>query len=392
MNEETKTNILNSVELMFKQHNNFSLPKKFPQYGLGEVEALEELASGIFTHSARLDLPSSLAHMDPPTPWVTWVSALWNASLNQNMIHAETSPFAQEAEKLVLKWLSPYFGMDGGHFCSGSTLANLTALWVARDLRGIKKVVCSTMAHISIEKACKILNLELVKVDTNNLHVMKKPDFDLSKACLVLTAGTTGVGAIDPFEFSSLASWTHIDGAWAGGLRFSEKYGHLLDGVEKADSFALSCHKMLLQPKDSAVILFKNTQKAQEVLSMGSDYLLKPNIGIQGSRGASVINLLVTLLAYGQDGIEKTINILMENAKILHEFLKNNDKFEVFNSLISGINVFRHVSISTEELYKKLPNGMFSTLKIDGKLYLRSVSANPNVNMEEIIGALKLYM
>lgn len=125
---------------------------------------------------------------------------------------------------------------------------------------------------------------------------------------------------------------------------------------------------------------------------MGSEYLLKPNIGIQGSREASAINLLATLLAYVQDGIEKTINILMENAKILHEFLKNNDKFEVFNPLISGINVFCHVSIPTEELYEKLPNGMFSTLKIDDKLYLRSVSANPNANIEEIIGALRFYM
>jgi hypothetical protein len=48
------------------------------------------------------------------------------------------SPFATRAEALVLSWLAPYFGMQGGHFCAGSTLANLTGIWAARDVADVK--------------------------------------------------------------------------------------------------------------------------------------------------------------------------------------------------------------------------------------------------------------
>ena len=72
---------------------------------------------------------------------------LWNARLNQNLLHSATAPFATEAEKQVIDWLQPYFGMGAGHMCSGSTLANLTALWAARDVKSIKKVVASEAAH-----------------------------------------------------------------------------------------------------------------------------------------------------------------------------------------------------------------------------------------------------
>jgi hypothetical protein len=43
--------------------------------------------------------PTSLAHMDPPTPWITWAMALWNASLNQNLLHEMTSPFATQRRR-----------------------------------------------------------------------------------------------------------------------------------------------------------------------------------------------------------------------------------------------------------------------------------------------------
>ena len=78
--------------------------------------------------------------MDPPTPWITWIMALWNASLNQNLLHPAISPVARDFETTAIDWLCPYFGMNGGHLTPGSTLSNLTALWVARDLKGIKKL------------------------------------------------------------------------------------------------------------------------------------------------------------------------------------------------------------------------------------------------------------
>jgi glutamate/tyrosine decarboxylase-like PLP-dependent enzyme len=210
--------------------------------------------------------------------------ALWNASLNQNMLHEMTSPFTTQAEALVLNWLAPYFGMQGGHFCAGSTIANLTGIWAARDAAGEKTVVTSQAAHLSVEKACRLLRLELVKVPTDRqgrLDCEQLPNLD--GACLVLTAVTTATGAVDPLGLAGAAKWTHIDAAWAGPLRLNQTHARRLDGVEAADLVAVSAHKWLFQPKDSALVLFRNLDMANAAVSFGGGYLAKPNIGVQGS-------------------------------------------------------------------------------------------------------------
>lgn len=122
-----------------------NLPDRFPDLGIGEFQTLDLLAPHVFGGAACLDKSNALAHIDPPTPWITWATALWNARLNQNLLHPATAPFAIEAEKKVIDWLNPFFGMNGGHMCSGSTIANLTALWAAIDevISIIKDVISS---------------------------------------------------------------------------------------------------------------------------------------------------------------------------------------------------------------------------------------------------------
>ena len=51
---------------------------------------------------------------------------------------------------------------------------------------------------------------------------------------LSTTAGTTAAGAIDNLNIANNAAWIHVDAAWAGPLRISQKHGYLLNGVEKA--------------------------------------------------------------------------------------------------------------------------------------------------------------
>ena len=126
--------LTHALDLLISQHGEVSeLPGDLPETGIGEMRAMDILSGHVLGEAARLGSPTSLAHMDPPTPWITWAMALWNASLNQNMLHELTSPFATQAEAIVMGWLAPYFGMSGGHFCAGSTIANLTGIWAARD-------------------------------------------------------------------------------------------------------------------------------------------------------------------------------------------------------------------------------------------------------------------
>lgn len=379
-----------ALELLVSRRSNpVDLPLTLPESGFGDATAMEMLSGHVLDRAAQLGSATSLAHMDPPTPWITWAMALWNASLNQNMLHEMTSPFATRAEELVLNWLTPFFGMQGGHFCAGSTIANLTGLWAARDAAGVKQVVTSEAAHMSIEKACRLLGLELVKVPVDRqgrLDCEHLPDLD--GACLVLTAGTTATGAIDPLDLVGAAKWTHVDAAWAGPLRLSQVHSARLDGIEAADSVAVSAHKWLFQPKDSAVVMFRNLKLANAAVSFGGSYLARANVGVQGSRSAAAIPLLATLLAWGRKGVAQRLDHLMQHADSLADAIEKSDRLELWGRPQTAVNVFRPVYSSTAALVQALPPGMLSTCVLDGQTWARSVAANPSVDMDLMIGRI----
>ena len=366
------------------------LPEHYPEQGLGESTTLELLAPYILGDAAHLDDPLALAHMDPPTPWITWATALWNARLNQNLLHPATAPFAITAEKKVVDWLLPYFGMEGGHFCSGSTLANLTALWAARDAKQIKKIVASEASHLSIKKSARILGLPYETLPTNDQgHMVLDAPTDLSEACLVLTAGTTATGAIDPLDLIGHAAWTHVDAAWAGALRLSQTHAHLLNGIERADSIAVSAHKWFFQPKESALVLFQDLELAHSAISFGGGYLTEPNIGVQGSRGAAAVSLLATLIAWGQTGLAERIDRTMAIAHQLSDVIQATSNLEQWAKPQTGINVFRPTQITTDDLLQRLPSGLFSTCVLKDEIWLRSVPANPLADIDAIIQTLR---
>ena len=208
------------------------LPDALPAHGIGETAALDALAPVVLSGAQPLGADHAFAHMDPPTPWVTWATTLWNASLNQNLLHPDVAPVARDLEAKVVNWIAPFFGMDGGHMTPGSTLANLTALWAAREITGARRVIASKGAHMSAGKAAHILGLSFTAVDADEFGRLKVADLpsDLSDTVLVLTAGTTSAGAIDDLGLTGKAAWTHVDAAWAGPLRFSDTHKHRLDG------------------------------------------------------------------------------------------------------------------------------------------------------------------
>ena len=399
MTKEDKSFILNAglehaVDLLrHPPSTQGELPDYFSEHGIGELATLDLLAPYVLGGATYLDSSDALAHMDPPTPWITWATTLWNARLNQNLLHPATAPFAIKAERKVIDWLAPVFGMNGGHMCSGSTVANLTALWAARDAKKIDRIVASKAAHISIEKAAKILGLPYEQISTNSQGQIDRNKLgDISKACLVLTAGTTATGVIDSLALVGQAKWTHVDAAWAGPLRLSPAHGDLLDGIEKADSVAVSAHKWLFQPKDSALIMFRQPEIANPAISFAGGYLATPNIGIQGSRGASAIPLLATMMAWGKKGITQRIDHSMSMATMLATELSKDERISVWAMPKTGVTVFRPLTMSTEALYQRLPQGMLSTCIVDDQKWLRSVAANPLADIDKILCAINQAM
>jgi len=196
-------------------------PKTLPLEGVGEADASSLFSELISSESAPLGDALAFAHMDPPPLGIAASVAAMNASVNQNLLHPDLSPLATRAEETVLDWLTPFFGMSDGLMCSGSSIANLTALWCARE-HGATRVLASTEAHLSVMKSAHLLGLECVLLPVNERgQIQGLNDAVQSTDCCVLTAGTTGRGAIDTLQRPDV-TWLHVDAAWAGPLRLTQ--------------------------------------------------------------------------------------------------------------------------------------------------------------------------
>jgi len=392
VNEDGLRQALQALIDINLQDASTELPQHLPEKGLGEQMVIAKLAPLILGGACRLGGETAFAHMDPPTPWITWATTMWNAALNQNLLHPDVAPVARDIESHVVEWLIPFFGMSGGHMTAGSTVANLTALWAARELRDVKRVLASTGAHVSIPKTAHILGLEFEAVDCDaggGLDLGQLPD-DLNDAAVVLTAGTTGCGAIDSLSGDIDAAWVHVDAAWAGPLRLSPSYAAVLDGIERADSIAISAHKWFFQPKEAGLVFFKEVETAHRAISFGADYLAIPNVGLLGSHGANAVPLLATLLCWGREGFAERIDRAMALADELRQFLSAQDDVVVFGPNASGVVLWRAKSVADPQIMvDRMPAGAASTTQLAGKGWVRHVAANPNANMALLGAAIR---
>jgi len=365
------------------------LPERWPDAGVGGSAALDALAATALRRPTRLDHPGFFAHMDPPTPWMTWAATAWAAAMNQNLLHPDSAPAARLLERRVIEWLAPSFGMDGGHLVPGSTVANLTALWAARELTGARRVVASAVSHLSVAKAAAILGLEYVAVpvdERERMRVDALPD-DLSDAIVVLTAGTTAAGAVDPLDAASTAAWRHVDAAWAGPLRLSS-HAAVLDGIERADSVAVSAHKWFYQPKESALVLFADAERAHAAISIGGGYLVAPNVGLLGSHGAAALPLAATLLAWGRDGLRARIDADMALAERLAARIAAEPALELFAPPETGVVVWRVRGVDNAAVRDGVDGAWVSTTTVHDEVWLRSVAANPHADPDLVVDAV----
>ncbi len=363
------------------------LPGDFPVDGLGEEAAFALLEAAVRTRSADLGAADALAHMDPPPPAIAARLAGLNAAHNQNLLHPDLSPFATAAERRAVDWLRPFFGMGGGHMCAGSTLANLTSLWCARE-HGATRVVASAEAHVSVAKSARILGMpcESVPVDeAGRLDAARLPT--LAGAALVLTAGTTGRGALDDLSLAEQAraggaAWVHVDAAWAGPLRLT-RHAARLDGIARADSVAVSAHKWLFQPKESALVLFADAG-AQQAVSFGGAYLAAPNVGVQGSRGAAGVALLGTLIAWGRRGLAERIEGCVALSDALAARLGDDPRALLRQSPETAVLAWRPADGTRTQAVIAALGRTASETAIDGAPWVRQVAANPLADLEAV--------
>ena len=97
---------------------------------------------------------------------------------------------------------------------------------------------------------------------------------------------------------------------------------------------------------------------------------------------------MATLIAWGIEGLVERIDRTMSMATKLAEKLSEKEGIALWAMPTTGVTVFRPLTCRTEELHKRLPEGMFSSCLLDGETWLRSVAANPLADIDEIISTI----
>jgi putative pyridoxal-dependent aspartate 1-decarboxylase len=382
----TKPESLNDMSNRFRS----TVIKDNPEKKLEEV--ITDLIEDIAPHAVNVASPYFIGHMTSAIPFfMVHLKAIVTA-LNQNVVKLETSKVVSVIEKQVLAKIHRLlYGKDEdfydmyvqdsqttlGCFVEDGTLANITALWIARDqlllptngFKGVEKdglhaaykaygidrcvILVSRLCHFSLRKAGGLLgigneNVIAVNVDKNNridLNTLKKTIESIRKDKKVKTkiiaivgiAGTTETGTIDPlYDLGQICKkegiYFHIDAAWGGPTIMSSKYKHLLYGIELADSITVDGHKQLFMPMSCGMVYFNNPKIMDHVI-YHAKYVNRPgsvDLGIKsiaGSREACSLILDSTLKIIGKQGYALLIDHGIETAK---KFAKEINKRQAF--------------------------------------------------------------
>ncbi len=378
-----------------------ALPASLPVDGIGPDAALDLVAQIALPRSSSLRDPMAASRMATPTPWLTWAAAVWSASRSENLLHKADTPQVNALQDRVLDWLAPVWGMTTGHLVPGGTIANLTAMWAARDGSGATRIVASESSSSSIKKVSRVLGMPLVLIDSDpdeRLSLDAFVDFarrdpeGMARTAIVLNAGTQNTGAIDPLRDAMKSvenigmepAWWHVDASWAGPLALSSRHRALLKGIELADSVTVSAHKMMFQPTESALVLFSDAERSDEVLEFaGPDNTQQ--IGLLGSRADRSLALALLLLAYGEHGVARWVDAGIAAMMRLADFLHTRDDAEVFNSPTSGVLLWRPLAKDTDEVLNQLGRTVAGLGIADGRRWVRQVGSNPLMDVDELI-------
>ena len=95
------------------------------------------------------------------------------------------------------------------------------------------------------------------------------------------------------------------------------------------------------------------------------------------------------MIAWGKKGITTRIEHTMSMATMLATELNKEESISLWAMPTTGVTVFRPLTMSTEELYQRLPEGMLSKCVFDDEKWLRSVAANPLADIDKIISAIQ---
>jgi len=375
-------------------------------------EYTEFVKQNLVAQSVHTAAPGFVGHMTSALPYFMLPLARLMTALNQNLVKVETSKAFTPMERQVIAMLHhlvyqcnddfypPWIHNSQhalGAFCSGGTIANVTALWVARnrlfaadwEFRGIAQeglaralkhrgaqgiaVLVSERGHYSFGKAADVLglgrdNLIKVRTDANNridLKLLREEcrrlqDRSILPLALVGIAGTTETGNVDPLEAMAdfaleIGCHFHVDAAWGGPTLFSDRYRFLLAGIERADSVTIDAHKQLYVPMGAGMVVFKDPT-ALSAIEHHAAYILRhgsKDLGshtLEGSRPGMSMLVHAGFSIIGRKGYELLIDMGIERAKTFADMIRQHPDFELTSEPELNILTYRYCPLDVQQV------------------------------------------
>jgi glutamate/tyrosine decarboxylase-like PLP-dependent enzyme len=291
---------------------------------------------------------------------------------------------AVAAENQVLEFLGGLAGLPagaGGCFVSGGSIANLSALVVARDAAALRRgptpgrprIAVSHEAHASVEKALRILDVEPFVVHTVDhrltgealraaLEADEHPDDVVG---VVATAGTTNAGIVDDLAGISVVTrerglWFHIDAAYGGPGLFTPLVRDRYAGIENADSLVIDPHKWLYAPFDCAALMYRDPALAKAVHAQKASYLdvihdddnpvwNPSDYAVHLTRRARGLPLWFSLAVHGAGAYRDAVETVLRTAWQSAEFISRSPHLELVREPELSIVLFRRKGWSSAQ-------------------------------------------
>jgi putative pyridoxal-dependent aspartate 1-decarboxylase len=399
---------LSEIETDFNAYQIPSDPKFVSDYA-------DEIMQNLVAHSVHTAAPSFIGHMTSALPYFVLPLSKIMVGLNQNLVKIETSKAFTPLERQVLGMMHHlvYQQSDDfyhqwmhsanhslGAFCSGGTVANITALWIARnrllqpsgEFKGITRegmtkalrfygyddlaILVSDRGHYSLGKSADLLGIgrdNIISIATDEHHKVdvvamretaaKLAQQNIKVMAIVGVAGTTETGNVDPLtELAALARELnchfHVDAAWGGASLLSNKYRHLLNGIELADSVTIDAHKQMYVPMGAGMVLFKDPELANAIVHH-AEYILRvgsKDLGshtLEGSRPGMAMLVHACLQIIGRDGYEILINNSLEKARYFASIIDRHVDFELVTAPELCLLTYRYVPKSVQAILTK---------------------------------------
>jgi aromatic-L-amino-acid decarboxylase len=333
------------------------------------------------------------------------LAELLSATLNQVALLWRASPASTELEIRTVDWVRQLLGLpDGwhGHIEDTASTSTLAALIAARHITGRNVVVCSEHAHSSVEKAARMLGMELRKIKTDDALAMRTDGLELGDvAAVVATVGTTSFASVDPVrELAGLAhaagAWLHVDAAYAGSCWICDEERWSQDGVELADSLVINPHKWLMTPMDCSLLWTSRPDELRTAFSLTPEYLRTDDdayalsdYGPALGRRFRSLKLWAVLRCYGREGLQQLLREHVRLANLFAAWVEADPAWELCAPQRFSLVVFRRNGTDEEnerivERANRSGEMFLSHTKLHGRYVLRLAIGNARTTEADV--------